>query len=202
MAAGVRGGCEAAVHSLRQKFDSEECEAVLLLDAQNAFNTLNRKLTLHHVAIHCPILGTFLRNIYGCARDLWVGKTVLSSEEGATQGCPTAMGMYSLGLSPLIEEVKESDVFQIFFADDGNGSGDLDSLYEWYRSMEARKTCCDAHFATRMRRARDAHQIGQNRKFWNERNRKSSGRAHSGQAHCQHQMIARRRDCVQVRLPY
>ena len=135
MAAGVRGGCEAAVHSLRQKFESDECDAVLLLDAQNAFNTLNRKLTLHHVSVHCPILDTFLSNIYGCSRDLWVGESVLTSEEGATQGCPSAMGMYSIGISPLIEKVKEDDVFQIFFADDGNGCGKLDGLYAWYRSV-------------------------------------------------------------------
>ena len=31
--AGQDGGCEAAIHALKKAFDSEDCEAVLLVDA-------------------------------------------------------------------------------------------------------------------------------------------------------------------------
>ena len=41
--AGQDGGCEAAIHAMKKAFDSEDCEAVLLVDASNAFNNLNRK---------------------------------------------------------------------------------------------------------------------------------------------------------------
>ena len=40
---GQIGGVEAVIHSVRELFDSDETEAVLLVDAQNAFNSLNRQ---------------------------------------------------------------------------------------------------------------------------------------------------------------
>ena len=41
--AGQQAGGEAAVHAMREMFDNTECEAVLLVDAKNAFNTINIK---------------------------------------------------------------------------------------------------------------------------------------------------------------
>ena len=35
-------GCEAAVHSVRESFDDENTEAALLIDASNAFNSLQQ----------------------------------------------------------------------------------------------------------------------------------------------------------------
>ena len=40
------GGCEAAVHAMKQIFDLSEVDGVLLVDAKNAFNELNRQVTL------------------------------------------------------------------------------------------------------------------------------------------------------------
>ena len=39
--AGQESGCEAAIHAMREMFDSEDVEAVLLADASNVFNTLS-----------------------------------------------------------------------------------------------------------------------------------------------------------------
>ena len=47
--AGHRAGCEAVIHALRQVFSSLEAEAVLLVDAGNAFNRLNRAVALHGI---------------------------------------------------------------------------------------------------------------------------------------------------------
>ena len=44
---GQIGDIESAIHAARKKFDSPEPEAVLLIDAFNAFNSLNRKAALH-----------------------------------------------------------------------------------------------------------------------------------------------------------
>ena len=41
--AGQIAGVEAAIHFMREAFSSEDCEAVLLVDASNAFNSLNRE---------------------------------------------------------------------------------------------------------------------------------------------------------------
>ena len=41
LCAGQPAGCEAAIHAMKDLFDDNECEAVLLVDASNAFNCLN-----------------------------------------------------------------------------------------------------------------------------------------------------------------
>ena len=131
LAAGQSGGCEAAVHSLRDKFGEQECEAVLILDASNAFNAMNRKLALNNIAAICPILSTFTNNIYSQPRMLYTGTHALLSEEGSTQGCPASMGVYSLNTVPLINSIDAEDLLQIWYADDGNAGGSLEALYEW-----------------------------------------------------------------------
>ena len=47
--AGIEGGCEAAIHSMREMFEDDEKEAALLIDATNAFNAANRCATLHNI---------------------------------------------------------------------------------------------------------------------------------------------------------
>lgn len=39
-------------------------DAVLLVDADNAFNRLNRAVALHNIQYTCPPLATILTNIY------------------------------------------------------------------------------------------------------------------------------------------
>ena len=45
--AGQDAGNEAAVHAMREVFGDSSTEGVLLVDASNAFNTLNHQVTLH-----------------------------------------------------------------------------------------------------------------------------------------------------------
>ena len=45
--AGQDGGCEAAVHAMRAIFQDADTEGCLLVDASNAFNSLNRRAALH-----------------------------------------------------------------------------------------------------------------------------------------------------------
>ena len=42
LCAGQDAGCEAAVHAMREIYDDEATEGILLVDASNAFNSLNR----------------------------------------------------------------------------------------------------------------------------------------------------------------
>ena len=41
LCASQRGGCEAAVHTMKKIFDDSDSEGVLLVDASNTFNSLN-----------------------------------------------------------------------------------------------------------------------------------------------------------------
>ena len=45
---GVESGIEVAVHVMSQTWKYEKCEAVLLVDTENAFNSLNRAAALHN----------------------------------------------------------------------------------------------------------------------------------------------------------
>ena len=49
--AGLRSGSEAAVHAMHSIFEEEETDAVLLIDASNAFNALNRAAALHNIRV-------------------------------------------------------------------------------------------------------------------------------------------------------
>ena len=62
--AGQHAGAEAAIHAMRELYDDKECEAVLLVDASNAFNTLNREVMMHNIGILCPTLTIFVQNTY------------------------------------------------------------------------------------------------------------------------------------------
>ena len=59
---GNDSGCDATVHALRTIFEDEESEAVLLVDASNAFNSLNRSNALHNIMNVCPSLATIVIN--------------------------------------------------------------------------------------------------------------------------------------------
>ena len=102
LCAGQISGIEAAVHAMKEAFLNDDTEAVLLVDASNAFNSLNREAALHNIQHLCPTLSTILINIYHEATELFVDGTVLFSEEGTTQGDPLAMPMYALATIPVI----------------------------------------------------------------------------------------------------
>ena len=61
---GQDAGAEAAIHAMYDLFQQDETEAVLSVDAENAFNSINRKAMLHNMSITCPILSTFVSNCY------------------------------------------------------------------------------------------------------------------------------------------
>ena len=62
--AGQQAGCEVAVHAVRMIYEDPSNEAVLLVDATNAFNTLNRNVALVNVNKKCPPLAKVLINTY------------------------------------------------------------------------------------------------------------------------------------------
>ena len=62
MCAGLKSGSEPAVHAIRNIFEADETDAVLLIDASNAFNALNRSAALHNIRVICPTLATYAIN--------------------------------------------------------------------------------------------------------------------------------------------
>ena len=109
---GQKCGIEYAIHSLRKELEKPETEAILLIDAENSFNSLNRELALKNVEIFCPALHHSLANSYKHPSNLYVNNTVLTSTEGTTQGDPLAMAMYGIRIVPLIELLQKPNVTQ------------------------------------------------------------------------------------------
>ena len=62
MSSGLQGGAEAAIHSMWEIFNAESSDAVILVDAANAFNNLNRMVALHNIQYICPPIATVLIN--------------------------------------------------------------------------------------------------------------------------------------------
>ena len=148
MCVGQAGGCEAGVHAMCEIFGDDDTHGIIQVDANNAFNTINRKVFLHNIQVICPEISTFFRNCYlKPARLFVVGGIEIKSEEGTTQGDPGAMPAYALGIAPLIScladpnrketsERGEDDTGgrarQSAYADDLTGSGTIDELKQWW----------------------------------------------------------------------
>ena len=84
LCAGQCGGCEVAIHAMKQTFDDVEPKGVLLLVASNAFNSLNRRSALLNMFELCPSFATILTNIYHIASISFIDRTSLLSREGTT----------------------------------------------------------------------------------------------------------------------
>ena len=138
LCAGQDGGCEAAVHAMKKIFQTAETEAVLLVDATNAFNSLNRKAALHNISIICPSLAMALVNTYRAPVRLFItGSGEIASTEGTTQGDPLAMAMYAIAITPLIEQLRAScpEVYQVWYADDATGAATCSNLRSWWNEL-------------------------------------------------------------------
>ena len=83
--AGLEAGAEAAIHAVHDIFIDHTTEAVLLIDAENAFSTTNRKAMLHNISVICPIISAYISNCYNTtARFFIIGGTKILSKEGTT----------------------------------------------------------------------------------------------------------------------
>ena len=64
LCAGHKSGSEAAIDAMQELFEYDNSDAVLLIDASNAFNSLNRAADLHNIRILCPSIATYAINTY------------------------------------------------------------------------------------------------------------------------------------------
>ena len=131
--AGLRSGPEAAIHAMHGILDADNADAMLLIDASNAFNLLNRASALHNVAVLCPSLATYVTNTYRApACHFVMGSKELKSTEGTTQGNPLAMSFYAISLQPLITHLNvSSNAKQCWYADHITCAGSLKELRKW-----------------------------------------------------------------------
>ena len=132
--AGQKSGSEAAIHAMSEIFHGEDTDAVLLIDASNAFNSLNRMTALHNILVTCPIIAPYAINTYRNPARLFVveGDELLSAE-GTTQGDPLSMAFYGISLVPLMSKLNEaSNAVQCWLADDASCGGKVRDILKWW----------------------------------------------------------------------
>ena len=91
--AGLLGGAEAAIHAIRSMYEDDKTEVILLVDADNAFNRLNRQTALHNIQYICPDIAHYIVNTYRTPSKLFISNTdeAILSQVGVTQGDNSAM---------------------------------------------------------------------------------------------------------------
>ena len=130
---GIRGGLEAAVHSLRQGLSDWGSEADLCcikIDIQNAFNECNRSTYLHRLNSVLPELEAWVRWCYCCAGELRFGPHQLKSYAGVQQSDPLGPLLFSLVLLDLLDQVGQIEglQFSVWYLDDGTFVGPRSSM--------------------------------------------------------------------------
>ena len=86
---GQKSSIEYAIQMPRKQYEKTDSDAKLLIDAENAFNSLNRKLALKKKhSKYMPFYTTRYTNSYSNPSKLFVNKNVILPREGTTQGDP------------------------------------------------------------------------------------------------------------------
>ena len=87
-------------------FSKENTEVVLVFNVENAFNSINRKVMLHNMKFLCPLVSTYISNCYVAPASLFIfGGDEILSKEATTQGDPTSLGAYALGILPMVHSL-------------------------------------------------------------------------------------------------
>lgn len=73
---GQQAGCEAAIHAMRKIYEEPDCEAVLMVDAANAFNNFNRQATIQNIRVKCPSFAQYIINTYSKPAKLYISNTM------------------------------------------------------------------------------------------------------------------------------
>ena len=125
---------------MKDIFADVDKDAVLLINAETAFKSINRKVMLHNLSFICPIIVTYIINCYATPSRLFIvdGGEILSSV-GTMQGDPTAIGEYALRILSLVKfllqfinNLNKMNTKEVAFADDFSVAGSFNSIkYYW-----------------------------------------------------------------------
>ena len=114
----------------------------MLVNASNAFISINRNAFLQNITIICPPLARYVQNCYYANTRLFIiGGGKIQSMEGATQGDLTAMAIYAIAIIPyiltLVAEANQVDCTTKIaaYADDLTSAGTIMRLRNWWETL-------------------------------------------------------------------
>ena len=119
-------------------------QAILVINAVNGFNIINRKVLLHSTKYLFPELATFIYNCYVIpARLSIMGGKEIRFHERTTQGDPTAMAVCAIELTHLdnLPSISKHAVF----ADDLTGARKLHQKKSWWDHLQVNGPKYDYH---------------------------------------------------------
>ena len=125
---------------MRELFDAHSAEGygVLMVDAKNAFNSVNRVAGLWNARVYWPRCSRFLFNTYRGFSSLWINGSVepLYSREGITQGDPLSMRFYAIALLSLVRSLRhQKQWMKSWYADDSACVGLLENVKLWFEEL-------------------------------------------------------------------
>ena len=140
LACELKTGVEGAIHALSDVFDDnkEDGCGMLLMDASNAFNSLNRETALWNARKLWTRCSRFIFNTYRGFASLFVAGAVevIYSREGTTHGDPLARFFYGVSLFPLIRKLKDPiNVLQSWYVDDSAAIAKVKKLEIWLKRL-------------------------------------------------------------------
>ena len=107
---GVKGGCEAIVHSVSRTLEDPNTPPVerwtLLLDFSNAFNSINWDRMFQEIRARIPSMAAWMESCYGVQPILHLGADSILSCSGVQQGDPLGPLGFALTLQPIVERFK------------------------------------------------------------------------------------------------
>ena len=118
---GIRVGIEGAIHAVGELYENSESDwGLLLIDATNAFNSINQKALLWNIRYLWPTASRYVLNTYRGWSSLVLGdSSFLFSIERVAQGDSIAMLLYAVATLPLIRLLKDTNKWnQVWYADD------------------------------------------------------------------------------------
>ena len=121
---------------LRQVSKAPDTNVIILVDASNAFNSLNRQTALRNIHQLWLALSKDLINTYREDVQLFIDGEVLLSQESTTQGDPLAMAMYAIAITPLIHRLEDRVTKQVWYVDTTVG-GSFNHLKAWWDRISA-----------------------------------------------------------------
>jgi hypothetical protein len=110
---------------MNHTFNNQDCEAFLLVDASNAFYSLNRLVALKNIRALFPSIATALINTY-C--ELFVDASSIFSQEGTTQGDPWPCRCMPL---PYSKVNPDRSMKELRYADNASAAG----LQKWCNAL-------------------------------------------------------------------
>lgn len=138
MCAGLQSGIEGAIHAAKDLFANNDM-GMLVIDAKNAFNSINRMSLLWNVHVLWPRASRFIFNTYrGWSSLILKGSNEsIPCREGIVQGDPLSMFLYAIATKPLIRGLESTtSATQLWYADDSAVLGDLPSLRSWFDRLQ------------------------------------------------------------------